>query len=318
MDENFFIKYTEQENDQIGYDLGLLGESFVGFNDVFKELFEISNIQGDFNFRTTKITEGSIDVANVVEVVLNASPFDSPKELLDFLQIVDAQLHQQASSFFHAFGNAHKSVNDFFKEYEFTGQVLSGLISGLTVLYLPKMVSWAGLQKNQITTEDPRGNRIPEHYATKLQRMVKTGKYKKALKPLSESGIKSVALSSSGKNYIQTIIDEESLENYLPEEEKILPDFENGMEVKLTGEILALQSTRGEKIKFKAHGIEQRFQLLTAHPGDDKKTEDYKDFYKKNVNLTAEIYRNSLYKKPEIIIKSIELSQMELFEDYNS
>lgn len=319
MNENLLIKYIEQDNEGPGFDLGLLGESFTGFNDVFKELFEISQIQGDLVLRTTKISEGSIDVVNLVQVVISHSPFKDPRDLLDFLQIVDATLYQQASNFFNAIGNGHKTVNDFFREYEFSGSVVSGsvggIISGLVVLYFPKMIAWSGLQKSQLTTENEGGEKISERSAKKLQNMVASGKYKKALKPLSENGVSSVKIVALKSGQAQVVIDEAQLEKYLPEEEKILPELQNGNIINLTGQILALQSTRGETLKFEASGIEPKYKLLTAHPGEDKKTEDYKDFYKKLVNIKAEVYRKSLYQRPELIIQAIETSQTELFTE---
>ncbi len=311
MNENLLIKYIESGENQPGYDLGLLGESFSGFNDVFKELFEISQIQGELVLRTTRISEGSIDVVNLVHVLFEHSPFKDPKDLMEFLQVADATLHQHASNFFNAFGNGHKSVNDYFRENQFDNSVVTGLV----VLYFPKMLKWAGKQKQRLTTADDSGNEISERQAKKLKQMVSNGRYKKALKPLSENSISSVKVMALSKSESQVVIDDRELENYLPEDEKILPEFENGMIINLTGQILALQSTRGEKLKFEAVEIDPRYKLLTAHPPDGKQTEDFMQFYKKQVNITAEVYRKTLYKRPEIIISNIELTQGELFPE---
>lgn len=318
MNNDLLIKYEDKNANKNGYDLGVLGESFTGFNQVFKEIFEISQLQGELVFKTTKITEGSIEVQNVLEVIVNSTPFNNVQDFLDFLQIANTHLHEQASTYFTAIGNGHKNVNDFFREYEFSGSLLSGsvsgFLSGLMVSFVVKSTGWSGKLKNaSLASEEVRDN-IPEKTAVKLQRMISSGKFKKALKPILESGIEEISLASNN-NREKIIIDETKLGNYLPDEERILPDLINGMEVTLIGEIVALQSTRGEKIKFKAEDIESKFQLLTAHPDDDKKTEDYKDFYKKQVNIKAEIFRKTLFKKPELIIKEIELSQESLFTD---
>lgn len=315
MDSNLLIKYIEQNKESAGYDLGLLGESFSGFNSVFKELFEISQIQGELVIRTAKIEEGSIDVLNLIQVVVSSTPFKDPKDLMDFLQVVDLSLHQQASTFFNAIGEGHRTVNDFFKENQFDNNVVAGVISGLVVLYFPQMIAWAGKQKQQTTLQDENGNKISERYARRLRNMISTGKYKKAFKPLTENNISRVQVTATKKTAYTVSIDEASLENYLPEEEKILPDLENGTEHNFSGEILALQSTRGETLRFKAYGIDPAYQLLLAHPADGKKTEDYMNFYKKQVNIKAQIYRKTLYKKPEIIIQEIELAQGELFNE---
>ena len=250
-------------------------------------------------------------VANLVQIVIEHSPFKEPKDLLDFLQVVSVTLHQQAENFFNAIGNGHKTVNDYFRENQFDNSVVTGLL----VLYFPKMLKWAGKQKIKLTTCDEDGNEISERKAKKLQNMVSNGRYKKALKPLTENGISSVKVMTLSKDSFEVSIDETQLENYLPEEEAILPELENGNIVNLSGQILALQSTRGEKLKFEAEGINPRYKLLTAHPPDGKNTEDFMDYYKKIVNVRAQVYRKTLYKRPEIIILEIELGQGELFPE---
>lgn len=310
MNSNLLIKYVEQNEDFAGFDLGLLGESFTGFNDVLKELFEISQIQGELVIKTTSITEGSIDVNNLLQVIY-AIPFNNVKDFLDFLQVVDKDLYQSAGQFFNTLGHGHKTINDFFNEHQFD----NALISGLVVVYFPKMISWAGKQKKKITTRDESGATISESYAKKLKQMVDKGKYKKALKPVVENNISTIHISSTSKEKYSAIIDEENLGNYLPEEEQILPELENGTVHNFKGEILALQSTRGETLRFKILGIEPKYQLVVAHPADGKKTEDYMSFYKKQVTIKAEIYRKTLYRKPEIIILDIELMQQNLFNE---
>lgn len=308
MDSNLLIKYKEQTDGSIGYDLGLLGESFSGFNSVFKELFEISQIQGELVVRTTRVSEGSIEVFNLIQVVTTI-PFNEIRDLLDFFQVVDHTLYQQASAFFSAFGNGHKTVNDFFRENQFDNTVLNVLLT----IFVTQMVAWSGKQKTQLTTRDDMGNKISERYAKKLKNMISLGKYKKALKPITENSVSYVQIDAIKKSSSTISIDENTLGNYLPEEEKILPDLENGIIHNFTGEILALQSTKGETLRIKIHGIDPKYQLLVAHPADGKNTEDYKDFYKQQVNIKAEIYRKTLYKKPELIIREIEIMQEDLF-----
>lgn len=308
MEPNLLIKYTEQNEASEGYDLGLLGESFSGFNDVFKELFEISEMQGDLVIKTTSISEGSIDVHNLIQVISSA-PFHDVKDLLNFLQVVDHSLYEKASEFFSEIGNGHKTVNDFFNHNQFD----SNLITALIAVYFPSMISWAGKQKDRLFTRDENGNTLPEAFAKKLQQMIKKGKYKKVLKPLTENNVSKMQVAATRNSGYMVSIDETNLGNYLPDDEKILPDLENGSVHTFTGEILALQSTKGETLKVKVHGIDPKYQLLVAHPTDGKKTEDYKDFYKQQINLKVEIYRKTFFKRPELIIKEIKPLQGKFF-----
>jgi hypothetical protein len=247
-------------------------------------------------------------VNNIVHII-STIPFQEVKDLLNFLQVVDQTLYSNASNFFNTIGGTHKAVNDYFRENQFD----NNLVTGLMVYFIPKMIDWAGKQKSALCTKDDSGNTIPTAYASRLQQMITNGKYKRALKPLTENNISYIRLSAVKNSSAMITINESNLGDYLPEEEKILPELENGSTHNFSGEILALQSTRGETLKFKIFGIDSRFQLLTAHPEDNKKTEDYKDYYKKQVNIKAEIFRKTLYKKPEIIIRGIVLRQIELF-----
>ena len=76
-----------------------------------------------------------------------------------------------------------------------------------------------------------------------------------------------------------------------------------------------MQSTRGERIKIKINEVDPPYQLLTARPADGQDTEDYKEFYKKMVNVKAEVLRASMYKRPEIILHSVEKMEQSLFEE---
>lgn len=111
------------------------------------------------------------------------------------------------------------------------------------------------------------------------------------------------------------IIDDNNFENYLSQEEEILPELKNGDTRTLIGEIVALQSTKGEILKFKAFDLPQKYQTLVLYPRGKNKTEHYKDFYKEKVQITAEIYRKSPYKRPELLLKAIHLIQGDLLKE---
>ena len=308
MGTDLTIKYTEVSNNETGYDLGLLGESFAGFNEVFKELFQISKINGELDFRTKSITAGSIDVNNIVAVITSI-PFSEIQDFLNFLQVVDDNLYRTAVEYFNAFGNGHKTVNDYFRENGFDSNIVSAVLAS----FLTKMFEWGGKQKNVLTLEI-QDKKIPVNYAKQLQSMVKKGKYKRALNPISQNNIASIALITPQSHQVAQV-DETTLSEYLPDEEQILPDLVNGSVHNFTGQILAMQSTRGDNLRFKVFEIDPRFQLLTAYPGDGKKTEDYKDFYKKHVEVKVEVFRKTLFKKPELLIREISVLQQNLFED---
>ena len=92
-----------------------------------------------------------------------------------------------------------------------------------------------------------------------------------------------------------------------------MPEYINGQIYRFSGAIVTLQCVRGDYMKFKINDFDKRYNLLIAYPLDGKKTEDYTKYYKKSVNIDAEIIRESLYKKPKVKIHNIELAQKSIF-----
>lgn len=307
MQPNLYIKYNLGNEGKVGFDLSSLGESFIGFNEIFKDLFETSGISGELEINTLRISEGSI-ITEIAINVLTTIPFENIKHFQDFLEFTDQQLLTHFQNYLSQFHNAHKSLNDYFKENQFDLQLVAILLTA----FFTRMISLTPLEKEKIVVVDQNKKKIPQRYAEKLHHMVNQRKYKKALKPLIENNVSEISISLTRVFKESVMINETNFEGYLGEEEKILPELQNGEIHSFTGEILALQSTRGEVLKFKALGFDPRFQLLVAHPDDTHKTEDFMEFYKKEVNIKAEIYRKSLYKKPELIIREIELVQQKL------
>lgn len=307
MQPNLFIKYKSGNEENSGFDLAALGESFIGFNDIFKELFEISELKGELDVRTIRIGEGSI-LTEILIQALTSIPFENIKHFQDFLQFTDLDLLKNLQDYLSQLENAHKTLNDYFRENQFD----LGLINTLITIYITKMINVTPEQKLKVVLVDKNGSKIPQKYAEKLHHMINERKYKRALKPITENNVAEIQISDNKIFKESIIINDVNFEDYLGEEEKILPELQNGEIHSFTGEILALQSTRGELLKFKAYGFDPRYQLLVAHPSDDRKTEDYTEFYKKEVNIKAEIYRKSLYKKPELILLEIELVQQKM------
>lgn len=146
--------------------------------------------------------------------------------------------------------------------------------------------------------------------------MVSTGKYKRALKPITDGNTTSIKVAALlNKEKKSVIITEANVGDYLPEDSMILAEFENGQKVRLTGELQSLQSTHGDTMKIRIEGIDPQNALLGATPSDGVNIEDYAGFFKKKVVLDAEIFRKTKYKRPELIIESMELAQTSMLDE---
>lgn len=302
--ESLLIKY---EGD--GFNLGLLGESFSGLDNVFKDLCDMSGIQGEIQIKTTRIEYGSVDVYNVIHFILTTNPFSSPHDLFEFLKIASPDLLGHAHTYFSELGQVHRDLNSYFKENQFDNSVLSSLLGAFIV----RAFDWAGKLKKRPNPRDDRLGEISAKQADKLRSMVLNGKYKRIFKPITEGNISGIKLSSIAQTTPSTVeVSDSNVGEYLPDDATILPELENGSIHCFTGELVALQSTKGEVLKIKVDDIDPLNNLLTVHPGDGKNTEDYKDFYKQGILFTAEVVRLSMYKRPDLVIKSISLLQERL------
>ncbi len=304
MDARLLIKY-EWEDVDAGFNMATLGESLVGFHAVLNELFAISNIQGELQVRTVKVKEGSVEIISILDVVLNGHyPFTSIPALYDFLETTNEDLLKVAQDFFSAIGNTGKTINDFFNENQFMGSLAADFISGY-MIYL--------IGKQQSRKEKDADKNIPKRYANKLKQLQQRNTYKRALKPLVDGEFKSIKVAQLAVDSPKEIvIEEKNLPDYLSDDSQILPDFVNGQEVKITARVVGLQSTKGETVKLKVDNIDPNNNLLMAHPPEGTGTENFRELYGENVLVVAEVYRRTLYKRPELLIRSMEKSQMEL------
>src|SRR5688572_4215420 len=108
------VNITYKNNDSAeGFDLGLIGESYIGTNSIMKELAALTGIKGEIEIRTTKITHSSIDLHNAVYITLTGLPFATPQELYDFLQVASPEMYREAREYFSGALGVRKDLNTY-------------------------------------------------------------------------------------------------------------------------------------------------------------------------------------------------------------
>jgi hypothetical protein len=311
MNEALVIKYNYSDDDG-GLDLGLLGESFVGVNRLLKELCELTGIQGDIDVKTTRITQGSIELHNCIQLTVTSFPFSSPQDLYEFLRIANPEMLRVAQEFFSGALGVHRTLNDYAAQYPIDAALLLQLATNFVV----NAIKWTPKQKVRPTTRDAELGEISPRQAGRLRNMVLRGRYRRVLKPMTQGNVTSIkVVNVTSANGAANSIGEHDIENYLPEDDRILPDFTNGSIHQMTGELVVLQGSRGEIMKIKVDGLPRRYRLITAKPHDGQTTSDYIDFYKQQVGFTAEVVRASMYKRPEFVVLDMALNQQELVHE---
>lgn len=309
MEANLFIKYKGLGIDDSEIDLATLGESIIGFDVAIKEIFKISKINADLSVSVSKTRKGSL----VVDLVLNAIiykdhiPFDKVPDLLSFLEIANHDLWVHAKEYFKASwevsGHIHRTANDYFSDNPLDQDAL---VFSLGV-FIKHIFDKARSQKKY-----PDISQLPKEYAVATHKMIKNHKFKKALKPFVEDKVRSISVSNDSEFKNETIVDENNFDNYLSEEEKILPSYENGKKYLFTGKIVAMQCSKGDSLKLQVHGFSRKERDLVAYPPEGKTTKDLDDFYEEDVAIEAIIERRSLYQKPKLHIITIKRYQQSL------
>jgi len=300
---NFYIKFVG-EGEKRSIDLEMLGLAISGYSKVIEEIVKTSGINGDTHIKVEKVADGSIILHLVIEVI-SEIPFDDLKNYYEFLQAIHKDIYSPAVDFFKDVAetgvDVEKKINEHFAAYPVRFY--------LVARFVEEAFKWIRLQKYRPTTEDEEGNILPKKYAGKFRKLIKSNKFKKAMKPFVENKFKRVSVSTDITFNKAKNIDAENFGDYLSEDEQILPALKNGDRHKFSGKIVSLQSSRGDFMKFKVSGLPKKYSLLLAFPGDGTSTEDYLEFYKKNTVIEAEILRKSAYQKPQLIVHKIDHEQ---------
>lgn len=288
-----------------GFDMAVIGESMMGFNSLLKDFYKACGIDGELQVRTSEVKQGSVIITGQLIAEITTQLIANPDLFLEALKQVDIDLWQQLSNFLSALGNADKTINDFFKERQFTSDVVSGIIAGVAGGLL---VWWLTTRKERKL--DKRLTKLEQ----KIESLRKGKRFNKALKPLQENGYDSVtyAAQTIPSQQKQVTISDGDLDAILPEDDKILPEYENGNRFSATGEVKSLSSARGERVGITFHDLKFGSRTYTAFPDDKHTSASYRNLYGEVVTGEFEVYRKSMFKVPEFKIMSLEKLQTEL------
>jgi hypothetical protein len=278
-----------------------LGRSLLGFNKVIKDFTKIAGLNGEIEVRATSYKNGSLIFDTILELNLQVGqmPFEQIGTLLDFLKLVSIETWREAVSFFNEIKqDGFNQINDYFVKRPFDLAIFATLI--------PLLLQWIKNRKTRIPIEDKE---LSYRISKELQSLIDKGIFSDALRPLIEDSATSIEVSDNDCfENSSARIDSGDLGDYLAPEEQILPELRDGMEYTLKGEITSLKATRGDSLTF--HYLDGgKPYNLDAMPDEGKSTKDYVTFYKEHVNLTAQVERNSYFKKPKLHIRYIDLVQ---------
>lgn len=305
MSSTFKLTYRGPATED-GFDMSVIGESMIGFNNLLKDFHKASGIDGELQVKTTSVHQGCVIVEGLLVAELTTRLIENPQLFLEALNYVNNELWQELNAFLSAIANADKTINDFFKDRPVDLAVLGTIAGFLLERYLKR-------KKNQKV--DVRISKLEQ----KLESLQQQRRFNKALRPLQENGYDSItyATQTTSKKR-EVIINDSDLESILPEEEKILPELENGARFSEICEIKSLSAARGERVGVSFHNLKFRNRTYTALPDDNHTSASYRNLYGETASGEFEVIRKSMYKVPEFKIVSLEKQQTEMFEDGES
>ena len=311
MDPNLFIRFkgTEEESDS-QVSLSELGESLTGFHSVLTELNSVMGITIEPEVQATALRDGSV----IVDLVLffrdasDALPFDSVTDFVEFLKLAEEPKAEEVEGFFQSVEGAHRSINDWAAQNPVDFEVFKAALNLFWVSVVLKLIQKAGFFKKG---EDPKDKTLSRKKQRGLHKMVKKRSFKKALAPLREDKAKSIEVSNDRRFRHAVLIDQHNMENYLADDDTILPHLKDGVTYELNGTIPSLKATRGDRMTLQISHEGDQYNLDTL-PGPGLTSKNYKDYYTESVNVSAEVHRTSLYKKPKLRLHGIELRQTQL------
>lgn len=292
---------------QDGFDMAVIGESMMGFNSLLKDFYKACGIDGEPQIKTTEVKQGSVIITGQMLAEITTQLIVNPDLFLEALKQVDTALWQELSNFLSAIGNAEKTINDFFKERQFTSDVVSGTITGVVG---GLVVWWLTARKNK-----KQNNQKLTKLEMKIESLRNGKKFNKALRPLQESGYDSVTYATqvvTGQQKTVTVNDSD-LGAILPADSKILPDYQNGMKFEGVGRVKSLSFARGDRVGIAFyHDAKFGSRIYPAFPDDGHTSTSYRNLYGEDVTGEFEVVRKSDFKVPEFKIISLEKSQAEL------
>lgn len=304
MKNELFLKYVGvfTENDS-EIPLSDLGKSLASFERLVGELVKICRVNGDTVVTATVSREGSHVVDTVIHInnIAGQLPFDTPEYFIQFLKMAGDESWRQVAEHFKNINNIREGLNSYVADHPVDIGVITWLIT--------KLINKARNHKRSPFVEDKE---LPERVAKELYSLIKRNGFKGFVSPIINESVGEIEISPDREFRTGCAkINEINFEDYLTEDNEILPDFINGVEVVLDGEITSLKGTRGDSLTFQyiEAGIVFNLELF---PPAGKNTKNYVQFYKERVRITAIVERTSMYKKPKLHLVNIEKVQTTL------
>ena len=313
MNSPIYIRYKGNEDNESIIPFEELGESLIGFNKSFKQLSRVIKLNGEIELKARSTTDGSLVIDAIVQFSENLGDlFPSLQEFLEFAKIVGEDYRNEAIDFFNSITNGVNTLNDYFMKRPLDLLLLSACLAKLW-----NIVGKIGKERKEKEIEkiiEEFKDEIPERIILELSLLIKRQNFKDAIKPVIEDVAKSIEIDTNRNFTNPARIDQNNFQDFLSEEDRVLPDYEDGYVYAFDGRITSIKSTRGESLTFHFEKEGKEYNL-DLYPQEGYSTKAYLKYYKENVHILALVLRGSFYKKPRLKLQKIEFNQRQI--EYN-
>lgn len=309
MQKSIYIKYSEQEWWDIVLWLSALGKSLIAIEKNIDHCFKVSKIKWDLNTKVIETKKWSIIIEICLQIFYNQwIPFESITDLMDFLVMADYWKYIEYRDVFtnnilNGYENLEKFVSDHPLTYDIAKYFWQLIVGYFWIAKVAKAITISKTNINQPI-------QVNNYYCTleqlqEIKSEVTKWSFNDVMLPLVEDEISQIELWT---------YDEEQLPKqwisitwwdlwwYLSEWQELLPAFIDDWVYNIPWRITAMQVSRWESMQFKAN-LEWKNRYLKLKSSNP--VEDYRSDFNQDIILQAKVQRDSVYKKPTLILQSV-------------
>lgn len=188
----------------------------------------------------THTHEGSLIIETLLDLQsAGVEVFDSAQALYDFLKITSKEAWEEAVNALGKIQDGYEDIEEYYSKHPVQLLALAGAITWL--------FKKAQKQKEKPQLDDPE---LPPRIANALFELLKTKAFRRLLEPIIQDAVQSIEFSERRDFQKAAKVDQKNLQDYLPEEEQILPHLLPDSQHQLTGEVTSMKSTRGDSLTF--------------------------------------------------------------------
>lgn len=300
----FYVRYDEWTS---GHSLSWIWESIIWLEELLVKLVWVSWINEEsISVEVKEAKTWCILFWLDINLILAIQIFKDIKEFYDIVNFIQPNITDIWTDLI----SLHSVINDFASKNPVDYDIIkaiwwSSIFVWILKWFLNNLIKILPSQKQSISTSYLWYN-IPTKIALKSNKLLKSNSFKKTLNPFIDWKIKSIDFWIDENFSNWTNINQTNFWNYLSEDQKILPEWENWDIKNITWKFVWWQIKKWKSLTFRVDWLNKKLRDLVCFPDENKDINDLTTYLSsEKLTLKVEINRISLYEKPRLIIHEI-------------